>query len=158
MVRGDDPDENEEDELRRSARRFVQLADEVLKDTPLLALELYQESLNLQIDLDIVEKLITIAEAHDQYHSLLKGLDLMIPECFEGEYRGILKLKRAFIYYIIGDEQAAEEAQEALVDFEGKVESLAEFEALLAWAETHTASKDYHQVLTWLDSVGIFDS
>ncbi len=146
-----------ENHARISARRLVQLADEIAIDEPLLALDLYQESLDLQSDLDVVEKLMVIAEKEDQYQSLLNGLDQMIPQCFEGEYRGILKLKRAFVYYIIHDERAAEEAQEALVDFEGKIESVEEFEALLAWAETRCMTQDYHQVLTWLDSVGIFD-
>ena len=158
MVQGEqESSDSEADNDRVSARRLAQLADEVAEDTPLLALELYQESLNIQLDLDIVERLITIAEAKDQYYSLLNGLNLLIPQCFEGEYRGILKLKRAFIYYILNDGQAAEEAQEALVDFEGKIESLNEFEELLAWAETRILNQDYHQVLTWLDSVGIFD-
>lgn len=141
---------------RVSSRRLAQLADEVHINTPLLSIELYQESLDQQLDLDIAERLINISEQRDQFQSLAHGLNLLIPECFEGEYRGLLKLKRGFTLYILRDESAGEAILDAMLDFDGAIASREEFELLLGWAETRCQPNDYHQVLTWLDSVGAF--
>lgn len=146
------------DQARVASRRLSQLAEELRSEAPLLALELLQESLLHQVDLDTVEILIELAEERDQYLSLIEGLEYLIPECFEGEYRGMLKLKRAFALMVISDAQAEGAVTHALSDFEGELESKEELEALLGWAESRLDSSAYYQLLSRLDKAGLLGS
>ena len=141
---------------RVAAKRLAQLADELTSGTPLLAIELYQESLQCQVDVDVIESLIEVADERDQYLSLIEGLDYLIPECFEGEYRGLLKLKRAIALLVLKDAQAEVAITNALAEFDGPIESHEDFELLLGWAERRLSVDQYRRLIGQLDSISAF--
>lgn len=120
----------------RAPRILSNLANDLHQDAPLLALELYFESIEIQSDPEVMERALEVARMHNQNHAQLQVLELLIPECFEGEYRGQLKLNRALALAATRNQHAEEVFLDALSELIPPLDEPEVVWELLNWAET----------------------
>ena len=145
----------EESRARIAPRCLAQLAGELEEATPLLALELYFESLADHPDIDVAERAVGLAQRHHQHQLLLHALNALIPECFPGEYRGVLKLKRSLSMVAIHDERAEGSLRDALRDLSEGVEDLETLRDVLEWGQEFCPPETLSHYLAELAQVGI---
>ena len=141
--------------VRLAPRCLSQLAHDIKDDAPLLALDLYFESLCDHPDPDIAERAVDLAQRHHQNQALLRALGSLIPECVPGEYRGLLKLKRSFALATIHDNRSQDALTDALKELRGGVEDQMEFSSTLEWAQQVCTPEVFSNYVGQLEAAGL---
>ena len=141
---------------RRRARSLAQFAHDVAAQTPLLAIDLYQEALEITPeDLDIADRLSTVSLERDQYSALMVALKYMIPLCLEGEFRGALRLRLLCAQCVLNSEINELLILEALEDFVPQIEEPEQIIEILSWAFTRCNTSDYLTLIDGLNQAGL---
>jgi tetratricopeptide (TPR) repeat protein len=141
--------------VRLAPRCLSQLAHDIKDDAPLLALDLYFESLCDHPDPDIAERAVDLAQRHHQNQALLRALGSLIPECLPGEYRGLLKLKRSFALATIHDKRSQDALTDALKELQGGVEDQMAFSSTLEWAQQVCTPETFSDYVEQLEAAGL---